>query len=137
MKLYVREPGTDQMLELAEEPAHDLTLLSITTVEFRSALVRRHRAGDIGREDVEQISEAFMMHLETRFLRQPVTEAVIEIALGLVDRHGLRAYDAVQLAGCITLRMNSGELAPVFVCADRALEEAAQTEGLSTLVPGG
>lgn len=134
-KLYVRELGTDDMLELADDASADLTLLSISAVELRSALRRRQREGDITDEEAEEIASAFAVHLETRFLRQPVTEGIIQIALGLVDRHLLRAYDAIQLAGCLALRVSSGDVNPVFVCADHALSAAARAEGLATLVP--
>jgi predicted nucleic acid-binding protein len=135
VKLYVREAGTDQVLDLADDTAHDIALLSITAVELRSAVRRRQRENDISDEDAEQINEAFAADLKTRFLRQPITEGLVQVALGIVDRHALRAYDALQLAGCLSLRTGSAEVQPIFVCADRVLEAAARAEGLSTLVP--
>ena len=60
--------------------------------------------------------------------------AVMEEAARLIDRHPLRAYDALQLAGCLVVRQ--GMPGPVtFVCADGRLCEAAANEGLTTLNP--
>lgn len=64
-----------------------------------------------------------------------MNDALIDVATGLVDRHALRAYDAVQLAGCIALKANAAGDEPIFVCSDRRLVEAAEAEGLSSLDP--
>ena len=73
--------------------------------------------------------------MESKFIKQMMDDSLIDVATGLVDRHPLRAYDAVQLAGCIMLRTNSGGDEPTFVCSDRRLIEAAEAEGLSALDP--
>ena len=67
-------------------------------------------------------------------MRQSVSDPVIDLACGLVESHPLRAYDALQLAGCLVLKTAAPE-APVFVCADQQLLEAAETEGLMWLDP--
>lgn len=123
------------MLELANGELNLLTVLSITPVEFRSALRRRERRGDIENEVAEQILQAFAGHLETRFLQQPLTDMVLGTAMKLIDSHGLRAYDAMQLAGCLALRTSSDESEPVLVCADKSLTDVARDEELQTLDP--
>ncbi len=133
VKLYVREPGTEAMLLLAGRAAgHTLVILSLTRVEFRSAVRRRQRAGDVPPAAAEELITRMDRHLQDRYTTQPVTEAVMEEASGLLDRHALRAYDALQLAGCLTLRSKVTER-PSFVCADRQLLEAAVQEGLAVL----
>ena len=58
----------------------------------------------------------------------------MEEAARLIDRHPLRAYDALQLAGCLVVRHGMPE--PVtFVCADTRLCEAAGREGLAAINP--
>jgi hypothetical protein len=52
-----------------------------------------------------------------------------------VDRHGLFALDAVQLAGYLALRTSSGANTPIFVSADRQLLEAAEAESVPVLDP--
>jgi uncharacterized protein len=135
VKLYVVEAGTDMMLRLADAgAANDFGILSIAAVEFRSALRRRQREGDISAASADAILISLASDIETKFLQQPITDALIQSALDVVDRYMLRAYDSLQLAGCIALRYGTTE-EPVFVCSDRALTEAARSEGLRLLDP--
>ena len=95
---------------------------------------RRERVGDLASAEAEPLLESFALDLRDVFLRRPVKDAVLEMAAALIDRHPLRAYDALQLAGCLMLRMTS-TTAPVFVCSDLRLLQAAQAEGLAVLNP--
>ena len=134
MKLYVSEPGSQRMLQLASEAAHQLALCAASQVEFHSAVRRRQRAGDLSDDLADQAVERFERHLRSRFLRQAVNDQVIHLASDLIARQFLRAYDAMQLAGCLILKTLSQET-PVFVCADRELLDAAGSENLVTLNP--
>jgi predicted nucleic acid-binding protein len=136
VKLYVREPGTEQVLRLARgAAANQIAVLALAQVEIHSALRRRERAGEIASAAVVQLLERFHRHLEAVFLRQVITEATFDVACGLVDRHGLFALDAVQLAGYVALRTASGANTPIFVSADRQLLEAAEAELAPVLDP--
>jgi uncharacterized protein len=136
VKLYVREPGTEEVLRLASATAgNHLAVLTLAQVEIHSALRRRERAGEIANRIVIQLLERFQKHLEAVFLRQPVTEAMFDVACGLVDRHGLFASDAVQLAGYLALMGSSGTNIPTFVSADRQLLRAAETESAIVFDP--
>jgi predicted nucleic acid-binding protein len=136
VKLYIREAGTEQLLRLVSRRAnHRFAVLTLTQVEFRSAIRRRERAGDIDNSIATDLANRFERHLETKFLRQVLDDSVLETALKLIDRYPLRAYDAIQLAGCLTLQAMSGEDDPVFVCSDHQLLEAAACEGLSSIDP--
>lgn len=135
VKLYVQEPGTDRLLPLvATQPQNRFAILAIAAVEFRSAIRRRHRAGDIDADDVTSIVKSLQTHLETVFIRQAVNDAVIDTALEMIDRYALRAYDAMQLAGCLVLSSIGAEIY-TFVCSDQRLLEAAQGERLSIFDP--
>jgi predicted nucleic acid-binding protein len=60
---------------------------------------------------------------------------VIECAGQLLDRHSLRAYDAVQLASALVASRALADAAlplPVFLSADNDLLVIAQAEGLPT-----
>jgi uncharacterized protein len=136
VKLYVDEPGTRRLLQLAAGAAsNQLAILSLSQIELRSAIRRRERTGEITHAGAQQILVSFQRHLEGRFLRQVVTDSILDSAGVLVDRHALRAYDSVQLAGYLVLRANSTSSPPTFVCSDRALLLAAQNEGGEVLDP--
>ena len=135
VKLYVQEPGTDQLLHLiSDQPENRFAVLAISVVEVRSAIRRRQRAGDIEASLANAVLESLQRHMESRFLRQAVNDTVIDTALEMIDRYALRAYDAVQLAGCLVIRGAAAE-AFTFVCSDHRLLEAARSEQLRVLDP--
>jgi uncharacterized protein len=136
VKLYVREPGTERMLALANRAADNrFTILSLAQVEFRSAIRRREKSGEVPAFVATQLIDAFRVHLESRFAVQGVNEYVLDLASVLVDRYALRAFDAIQLAGYVALKTMTGTDVPVFVCADDNLLAAAKLEGASIMDP--
>jgi predicted nucleic acid-binding protein len=135
VKLYVQEPGTDRLLPLVtDRPGNRFAVLAVAAVEMRSAIRRRERAGDIDTGLATDILQSVQSHMETRFMRQVINDSVIDTALEMIDRYALRAYDAIQLAGCLVLCAVTTE-AFTFVCSDHRLLEAAQSEQLRTLDP--
>lgn len=138
VKLYVREPGTERLLQLANNAAENrLVVLAVSAIEVRSAVRRRERAGDIDPKMSALILDRLRQHLEARFLRQVLSDAVLDNAGEMIDRYALRAYDAIQLAGCLALQTVAGPEVPIFVCADQQLLEAARSELLPVLDPCG
>lgn len=136
VKLYIREQGTERLLELAARANQNrLAIFALARIEFRSAIRRRERNGEIAARIATQLLELFQRHLEARFLTQPVNDFVLDIADGLIDRYALRAFDAVQLAGFLALQNSAGSELPIFVCADAGLLNAAIREGCNTLDP--
>lgn len=135
LKLYVEENGTERVARAVEETEDGRTvILDLAPLEARSAIRRRERGGDIPGADADRVLRRIEDDASTLFLVQPSTSAVMEEAARLIDRHPLRAYDALQLAGCLVVGENMPE--PVtFVCADARLCEAAANEGLTALNP--
>lgn len=135
VKLYVREPGTDFMVRLADSaPERSLAIISLARVEFRAAVRQRERREDLPSSTAASLVGQMDSHVQSLYLVQPVTEAVLDEASALLDRHPLRTYDALQLAGCLTMRTRL-RTAISFVCADRVLLRAAGDEGLATVDP--
>ncbi len=135
VKLYVQETGTDRMVQLiAAGVHHQLALLASTKTEFHSAFRRRERQGDLDSSVAAEILDEFDQHLLAGFLRQGVSDIVIDLASLLLGRHALRAFDALQLAGYLVLR-SGAEPDFVFVCSDRPLLKAASEEGLECFDP--
>jgi predicted nucleic acid-binding protein len=135
VKLYVQEPGTDRLLPLVDDRSDNrFAVLAIAVAEIRSAIRRRQRAGDIDPEAAAAILLNVQSHMETRFIRQRISETVIDAAMEMIDRHTLRAFDAVQLAACLVLCGIAAE-AYTFVCSDHRLLEAARSEQLRVFDP--
>lgn len=136
VKLYVYESGTERLLALtASDAGHRFAIMSLAQVEFRAAIRRRQRTGEILDTAADELIEAFRRHTEGKFLIQSFSDSVLDVALALVDSYALRGYDAAQLAGYLVLRSSSGTDEPTFVCADKALLAAARNEGCPVLDP--
>jgi len=124
------------LLQLVNTAENRFAVLSLSQVEFRSAIRRRQRAGDIDPKAAGLLLDRFQQHTEARFLRQSLTEATMDLASEMIDRYALRAFDAIQLASALELKTSGGPEQPVFVCADQQLLAAAQSELLTTFDPG-
>jgi len=136
VKLYVYEPGTERLLALAAGDAgHRFAILSIAQIEFRSAIRRRQRGGEIPTSAADELIETFRRHSEGKFLIQPFSDSLLDVALALIDSYALRGFDAMQLAGYLFLRSISGSEEPIFVCADKVLLSTARNEGCPILDP--
>jgi uncharacterized protein len=137
VKLYVYEAGTERLLALAAGDAgHRFAILSLAQVEFRAAIRGRQRRGEIPALDADELVESFREHSEGKFLVQPFTDSLLDVACALIDGYALRGYDSMQLAGYLTLRSIAGAEEPIFVCADKALLAAARNEGCPVLDAG-
>jgi predicted nucleic acid-binding protein len=136
VKLYVYEPGTERLLGLtASDAGHRFAILSLAQVEFRAAIRRRQRTGEIPGSAADELIESFRQHSEGKFLIQSFSDSVLDVAFALIDGYALRGYDAMQLAGYLLLRSISGTEDPTFVCADKVLLSAARNEGCPVLDP--
>jgi predicted nucleic acid-binding protein len=124
-KRYLVERGTDRIRQLFKRNP-TIAIARISEVEVASALVRRMNAGDLDLEDTEAHLAALSHDLEL-FEVVEIRKPVITGARELVRVHGLRAYDAVQLAAALRAR---GGGALTFLCADGELADAAEAEEL-------
>jgi predicted nucleic acid-binding protein len=89
----------------------------------------------LGRQRADELLRAFQAHCATQYRLLPTEGRIVDQAIVLVQRHFLRAYDAVQLATAITVHesMVFHRLPPiVFLSADDDLIAAARAEGLTT-----
>jgi predicted nucleic acid-binding protein len=136
VKLYVREPGTERLLALTDPAVYNrFAILALAKVELRSAVRRRQRSGEISTTVASLLLDLFQRHVEARFLTQNVTDSALDFGSMLIDRYGLRAYNAIQLGGYLALRTTSGDDAPIFVCSDHDLLSAAAQEGIPIFDP--
>lgn len=127
-KLYVAEPGAVNMARIAAAPGVQLAISALGALEFRVALRIRARRGDIKTEDADAALAHFVNFASRTLLVQPLTDAVFLMASDLVDRHPLRAPDALQLAACVALHQNQPAVELQFASADRRLLQAAASE---------
>ena len=131
--LYADEPGHGSGSAL-ENPL----VSQLARVEVPSAIWRKHRMGELSATDARTLVDAFEADYfgaddePPRFLVVALTSAVLDDAARMTAAHGLRAYDAVQLASACAAR-SAGAGSPAFAAIDRALCSAAAAEGFAVL----
>jgi hypothetical protein len=133
VKRYADEPGSVAVRAVGVLVAAELSL-----VEVPAALWRKHRSGALGEEDTRLLSRLAATEMAGRgtvvISLVAALPATLAEAVTLVERHGLRAYDAVQLACALAARRADPGIG-VFGCADRDLARAGAREGFDPL-PG-
>jgi predicted nucleic acid-binding protein len=138
-KRYVQEIGTAWVSALVSPTqGHVLLTARITMVEVYSALARRKREGTVPATDCDVAAQAFASHCASEYDFVELSPDVIDVARDLLDRHALRAYDAVQLASALIANraLVAAQLKPlVFLSADDKLNGTAASEGLDVENP--
>jgi uncharacterized protein len=134
VKLYVAE-AEHQIVRAAPVP---LVVSLLARVEVSAALWGKNRTRELSAEDAAMLTAAFEFDFhgdvqqESVFVVVPVTEAILVDAARHAARHGLRAYDAVQLASAIAARAADPTINTVAVF-DTNLRNAMLAEGFSVL----
>ena len=135
VKRHVKEAGSRWVRNLTKpKAAHTLYIVRITAVEITSAVTRRQRGGYLAAAQAGAILGHFRRHLLHRYSIVELTPALADEAMRVARTHGLRAYDAVQLAAALEVsRLYQTEgLNPVtLISADQSLNTAAVVEGLA------
>ncbi len=139
VKRYIQEIGTVWVRSIADPAAAHLVYLArITDVEVTSAIVRRQRGGTIPAIHATATLQQFRRDLVLGYRIIEVTPSLLSIARLHAERHGLRAYDAVQLAAATELNAQwvaAGTGTITLVSADKELNVAASAEGLTVEDP--
>jgi hypothetical protein len=133
VKLYVPETGSTWMIQECRQPDVLIVIGDITTVEVPAAFARAVREGRLSTVQCQQALATFDADCMHTFLIETITPAVFIQARELIERHPLRAYDAVQLALALKLYPSVMSLSGVsftFISADGTLNQAASAEGL-------
>ena len=138
VKRYVIETGSAWVNGLVVDKNADGTLRnrvylsSITFVEVTAALVRRSRGGSLSAADLEASLTRFRRDASRVYRMLRLTAAHLKRAAQLTEKHGLRGYDAVQLAaalGANEVTIAAGLPPIIFISADTELLAAASAEG--------
>lgn len=133
VKLYADEPGHEQV---REQPL--LVIAELARVEVPSALWRKQRGGELRADDARLLVADFEADYfgagsePPRFIVTSATAVVLDEAARACAVHGLRAYDAVQLAAALVTRaaVPGCETLAAF---DVRLRAAAAAEGFELL----
>jgi predicted nucleic acid-binding protein len=132
VKRFVSEAGSSavQNLLTGNEPIASAT---IAYAELYSGLTRRRREGALSQFQYRLACRRVERDW-TALVKVELGTEILSAARGLIQRHGLRAFDAIHLASALGLQAAANE--PVtFVAADQRLLRAAAGERLATVNP--
>ncbi len=127
VKRYVAERSSLEVIGLIKRSEAVATSL-ISRAEISAALVRAVRLGVLSNDAGRQAQRRFSREWPD-LVRIPVTEPQVYRAEGLAWDHGLRGYDAVQLAAALIWQDWTGQDV-ILATFDRQLWESAPRAGL-------
>lgn len=138
VKFYVEETGTPWVRSFTDAEDNIIHPSSLAEVETVSALTRRLNRRDIDQAEFDGACDDLQQDFATQYRIVALTEAIIRNAASLARKHGLRAYDAVQLAAALETSRITAKVAATqltVVSADAELNAAAIAEGLNVEDP--
>jgi uncharacterized protein len=134
VKYYAYETGTNWVRGLINaHPANEIIVALVTGAETVAAITRRKNTHMISAAEAARAIAAFKIQFRNQFNAVRVTDTVVNDAMLLAEKHGLRGYDAIQLASALFVeaKMTARGVGPLtLVSADNDLNMAAQAEGL-------
>ena len=131
VKLYADEDGAELVRAVPL-----FVVSAVARVEVPAALWRKSRKRELSAEDAGILVSAFAADWydpSGAFVPVALRAQVLDQAASAAASHGLRAYDAVQLACGLAARSADPQV-DVFLCFDAELRDAAGREGFSLTV---
>ena len=138
IKRHIDETGSHWFRQLVEQPDVALFTAQISIVEMGSAFNRRLREKFISAEEYRDVMAQAQFLFSASYNVLQLSDQVVQLACAVLERHPLRAFDAIHLATSLTvnerlLSLNAPAL--TFLSADHRLLVAAAAEGLATFDP--
>jgi predicted nucleic acid-binding protein len=134
VKRYVDEVGSDWLRTIIASDQPSLVFASrLAIVEVISSFARRAREGSLSSAEFAMARDAFRCDCLNEYQVMPPAMTVIDLACVLLERHPLRAYDAIHLAtalGAQRFLTLQGYPALILISADDRLNSTATVEGL-------
>lgn len=130
VKLFVEEAHSNAVRRWVAD-ARVVVTSRVAFPEVLSALVRLHRRGSITESALASAKEAFAM-VWTDLSRLEIDEV---LAGTMVERHGLRALDAIHVAAALSTQATDWQPELAFSSFDTRQLAAARAEGLRLLEP--
>jgi predicted nucleic acid-binding protein len=129
VKRYVSETGTAWVQSLTAPTAGNVFCIArITRPEMIAAITRRERGGHITPANAATALRDFDHDFARQYLTITMSDALIDNAAVLARTHGLRGYDAIQLATALEVWAQIPTI--VLISSDVDLNAAAIAEGM-------
>jgi uncharacterized protein len=128
VKRYIREPGTDEVLDWCER-ATEIGLAGIALPEIVSAFCRLRRESLVSVDQYGLLKSSLLADIEDATLCDLAPTVMAQTVLAL-ENNTLRAMAAIHIGSAVILK------ADVFISADRRQCEAAVQVGLRVVSLG-
>lgn len=128
VKCYVLEAESLDTIDMIGRA--DMVVTSpVTRVEVASGLARAVRTGSVSARGAHAGYADFAREVEA-IIQVPLTDAIVTRAQALVWEHGLRGYDAIQLASALAWQQRIGSRVTL-ATFDARLAQAVGESGLA------
>ncbi len=140
-KLYVQEKGSGVVLELFRAGNNAFYTSKLTLIEISSALYRKRKEDEITELHYREAKQHLLADYDYSLATIDVDNGIIKSASLLVEKHFLRAYDAVHLASALWVKgqieqIQKGQEAQfILLSSDERLVQAAVRENLQVIDP--
>lgn len=130
IKRFVNEKGSALVQSIVQRSG-PIATAKIAYAEIFAGLSRKLREGAILKSQYALACRQFESDWQA-YIRIDLRDEILLAARNLIQRHPLRAYDAVHLASALSLRTEL-DVELIFAAADRRLLRAAEAERLKPL----
>ena len=132
VKRYTEEAGTDFVKSILATSGL-ITTSKLTYPEILSALMRKVRSGEIEKKTFHGIFDKFDKDWD-HILVLDFHNDLLPIVKTLIEKHPLKAADAIHLSSALWLKLSS-KAEVTFVASDSNLLKAAEAEKLQVMNP--
>jgi len=132
VKRYTEEAGTDFVKSILTTDGL-ITTSNLTYPEILSALMRKVRSGEIEKKTFNGIVDKFDKDWD-HILVLDFHNDLLPIVKTLIEKHPLKAADAIHLSSALWLKLSS-KVDVTFVASDSNLLKAAGAEKLQVMNP--
>lgn len=132
IKRFATEKGSSLVNKLVDRGGPPATA-KVAYAEVYAGLARKWREGGLTAESYQKTCRQFERDWAA-YVRVELQDEVLTLVRELIQRHPLRAYDAVHLASALVLQRHLDETI-TFIGADSRLLYAARAEQLDSLNP--
>lgn len=124
VKRYHREPGTDAVIALIEDPTRPVLISDLAIIEFHSALAKKARQKELSLDAFQEVRDFFLNECqgglyEIVLIEDKVKAKSVELLNEFAVDYNLRTLDALQLATAWLLAQSGEKIA--FVTTDPKL----------------
>ena len=132
VKRYIEEEGSKEVNKLLQGADKAVTS-RLAYPEILSAIIRRHRAGDITTSDCDRIKREFRVEWRCYTIIE-VHGELFSIIDKLIEKHALRGADSIHLSTALWIQQVTKQDV-LFAASDTELLKAAQAEKMKICNP--